>query len=123
MAYDREELAWSVVPENERPQFALYAYWLFPVLFERGQESALELPTLQVQSLAQNFSRLGYDVVSRNFTSVFQCSPLSCNSMAQSHRVNRFCLLEMEKEAFHLAREFSITEPEPGPYCVVEVWR
>jgi hypothetical protein len=26
-------------------------------------------------------------------------------------------------EAFAVARSFSVTKPEPGPYGVVEVWR
>ena len=37
--------------------------------------------------------------------------------------VNRYCFVATESEATDLARNFSVTKPEPGPYCVVEVWR
>jgi hypothetical protein len=37
--------------------------------------------------------------------------------------VNRFCLVDTERDAVEMARAFSVSQPEPGPYCVVEVWR
>lgn len=37
--------------------------------------------------------------------------------------LNRYCLVDTEDEGIELARSFCISKPEPGPYCVVEVWR
>jgi hypothetical protein len=37
--------------------------------------------------------------------------------------VNRYCLMGTVNEAVMLAERFSIEEPEPGPYYVIEVLR
>jgi len=41
--------------------------------------------------------------------------------MAGAFRANKHCLLDTLDEALRVARHFSIEEPEPGPYYVVEV--
>jgi hypothetical protein len=121
--YDTEEIAWNVVPPEARHQFDLYAYFMFPVRFDGGREEPYELPPLNVQPLPSSFVRLGYDAVSRSTGNNFECSPLSCNYMAEHVPVNRYCLVDTEQEAFELAREFSAGNCEPGPYYVVEVWK
>jgi hypothetical protein len=120
--YDTEELAWSVVRAEERHKFKLYAYFMFPVRFDGGREEPYELPALSVEPLPSSFIRLGYDAVSRSTGNDFECSPLSCNGMAEHVPVNRHCLVDTEQEAFKLAREFSAGNCETGPYYVVEVW-
>lgn len=122
-AYDTQELAWSVVPAERQTQFDLYAWRIFPVRFDHGEERALDLPALKVEPLSAHFVRLGFDAVSRSLGSCFECSPLSCNAMAGEVTVNRHCLIESEAEAFEVARDFSRAEPEPGPYYLIEVWR
>jgi hypothetical protein len=121
--FDTPELAWSVVPLPDRSAFRLYAFKMYPARFEHGQLIQIELPTLQVSPLPPSFNRLGYDIVSRSVTPMFECSPLSCNNMAEHHPVNRCCLVETEADGLRIAIEFSISEPEPGPYYLVEVWR
>lgn len=123
-AYDSPELAWSVVPAGREAEFDLYAWRIFPVRFEGGQENPVEMPALSVEPLSSAFVRLGFDAVSRrHLDSNFECSPLSCNHMAKEVAVNHYCLLETEIEGFRVACDFSRTEPEPGPYYLVEVWR
>lgn len=121
--YDTEELALSIVAPEERSEFELYAYFMFPVRFVDGRLEPFDLPALRVQPLRTSFSRLGYDAVSRTQDNEFECSPLSCNGMAQHIAVNRYCLVDTEPQAFEIARDFSIGKAEPGPYYVVEVWR
>jgi hypothetical protein len=127
--YDSPDLAWSVVPADLRGDFDLFAYHLFPVQYEEGREEnleALEWWDLAVEPMSPLFVRLGWDVVVGGSHSSFGCSPLSCNGqagLAGIPAVNRYCLLSSEQEGLHLAREFSTSKPEPGPYCVVEVWR
>jgi len=41
--------------------------------------------------------------------------------MALEVAVNRHCLVDSLEVAQELARRFSVEEPEPGPYYVVEV--
>jgi hypothetical protein len=119
--------AWAVVPEEARADFALYAYRLWPVQFEDGHEEPIDLwwePAVAL--MADSFVRLGWDAVVGGNGHSFGCSPMSCNSGADVVRcpeINRYCLVADKRAALTLARNFSITQPEPGPYCVVEVWR
>jgi hypothetical protein len=69
------------------------------------------------------FMSLGFDVVNKTVSAFFECSPLSCNGMANEVAVNRFCLVEDLVEAIALADRFSRDEPEPGPYYVLDVLR
>ncbi|MBY0589225.1 hypothetical protein K2X85_18785 [bacterium] len=74
--------------------------------------------------IANGFRILGYDVVSSSSVGLsFQHSPLSCNHMAEEIPVNRYCLIDRLENSIAVARRFSIEQPEPGTYYVVEVWR
>lgn len=117
--------AWSVVPPGDRREFHLFAYRLLPALFDEGQREPLVLPKLCVQPMDAAFVQLGYDAVSRSSDSLFECSPLSCNHLAETVAVNRYCLLADFDAAADLATFCSTTASrcEPGPYAVVEVWR
>jgi len=121
--YDTEEIAWSVVPSEEMEQFDLYAYGVYPVRFAHGEQEHYAIAVNKVRPLSRWFTAIGYDVVSRTNDTTFECSPLSCNGLATEVRTNRFCLLDTEDRAFEIARRFSKSEPEPGPYHVVQVWR
>lgn len=119
--------AWATVPAGERISAELYAYRLWPVQFDDGHEEAIDLwweP--DVAAMPATFVRLGWDAVVGGNGHSFGCSPLSCNSGADVVRcpeINRHCLVGDEQAALTLARRLSIAKPEPGPYCVVEVWR
>ena len=122
--YYSPESALGVVPEAARPEFDLYAYKLFPVVFTDGQQQPFEIPKLDVEPLPSSFECLGIDVVSRSCdSSNFEHSPLSCNYMAEHVAVTRHCLVKDMDVAFRLAAEFEAGGCEPGPYYVVEVWR
>lgn len=125
--YDNPALAWSVVSAEVRTDFELFAYRLHLVQFEEGREEPIEERwELAVEPMGDSFVRLGWDAVEGGNHCGFGCSPLSCNTRAGERgipAVNRFCLVDTEQDAIELARGFSISKPEPGPYCVVEVWR
>ena len=72
----------------------------------------------------RDFRSLGYDAVHKYLDDIlgFECSPLSCNSLAQEWPVNRYCLLDDLTTAIEAARRFSIEKPEPGMYYVAEVF-
>ena len=116
------EVARSVVPEG-KTDFQILAYALLPVRFENGKAHDLEISVVNVEPLPATFRFLGYDVVSRSSSDGFECSPLSCNSMAQEIAVNDFCLINDIELAVSAARRFSIEQPEPGDYFVVQVFR
>jgi hypothetical protein len=108
----------------EPEQFILFAYRLLPRVYINGTEKAYDIPELPLDPIPTNFVSLGFDAVSRSIADFFECSPLSCNYMAaQIAGVNRYCLMDTLEEAVILAKRFSIDEPEPGPYYVIEVLR
>ncbi len=121
--YDSPEIAWSIVPEEKRAIFDLYAYRMFPCQFVEGKQEVFEIPGLQVASLPEDFKSLGWDSVSRSMNNKFECSPLSCNYLATEIVTNEFCLLNNACLALQTAKDFSLSKPEPGPYFVLEVFR
>ncbi len=123
--YHSPSSAWQAVGQDSRRDFDLFAYRLAQVLFRDGREETIELPPLEVEPLPNYFERLGYDAAELGVGPSFGCSPLSCNGQASEERalVTRYCLVANEQEGLELARAFSLSKPEPGPYCVVEVWR
>ena len=124
--YDTEEIAWSIVGgQLESTSFEIVAYRMVPHIFDNGKAESLAIPPLGVQALPADFRFLGFDVVSRSQGVAFECSPLSCNGVAATEPVNAHCLVDDEKTARRLALAFSnqAIGCEPGPYCIVEVWR
>ena len=125
--YDTPELSWSVVPVEVRAEFELFAYRLLLVEFADGREEPMEeWYELTVDPMPRSFVRLGWDAVEGGNHVSFGCSPMSCNAgcdIVEIAKKNRYCLVSTEEEGIELARHFSICKPEPGPYCVVEVWR
>ena len=125
--YSTPELAWAAVPFKNETDYALYAYNLWTVQFEEGIETPIELWwDIESEPLTESFQRLGWDVVEGGNGKSFGCSPMSCNRgclMVHSPDMNRYCLVSSYAKALELACRFSIDKPEPGPYCVVEVWR
>lgn len=125
--YADPEQAQQATPVEEREQFAVYAYRLWTTQFELGSEELIDLWWApDAIPIPKNFSRLGWDAVVGGNEHCFGCSPLSCNcgsDLVRCPELNRYCLVSDEQAAIQLARRFSIDQPEPGPYCVVEVWR
>jgi hypothetical protein len=129
--YDGPALAWSIVPANIRSDYELFAYRLLQTQFIDGRDEPMEeWCELSIQPMPASFVRLGWDAVEGGNYQGFGCSPLTCNNQAGNFgrdasipEVNRYALAATENDGIRLARHFSITKPEPGPYAVVEVWR
>ena len=125
--FDTEEVAWSVVAE-ETATYDLYAYKLFPVVFDASGVSPLAVAATATGDLSA-FEFLGYDPVSREQDMLeFGHSPLSCNRGFEDYQVNRFCLLDDLDAAWRItdeiAREAKTKQSwEPGPYYLCEVYR
>lgn len=120
--FDSTEKAWEVVPDGST-EYAIFAWRLVPLLFTDGRSGAFAVFAPEVEPLPPTYRSLGFDVVSRSVSDFFECSPLSCNAMALEVTVNRHCLVEDLEAALVLASRFSVEEPEPGSYQVVEVLR
>lgn len=113
------------VADDAPGDYQLFAYRLLPLRFRKGQTESMEVSTPGIAPLPPDFQSLGFDVVSKSLSNGlgFECSPLSCNLMALQVAVNRHCLVDELETARELARRFSVEEPEPGPYYVIEVLR
>jgi hypothetical protein len=64
----------------------------------------------------------GYDVVSFYGGTSAECSPLSCNHMAQEIRVNEHCLFRKFDEAKLHLEKGDFKDCEPGPYRIFAVY-
>lgn len=65
---------------------------------------------------------VGYDVVSYFCQTSAECSPLSCNHLAQEVKVNEHCLLSSFNDAQSLVESGRLNNCEPGPYRIFEVY-
>ena len=65
---------------------------------------------------------LGFDVVSFDAQTAPECSPLSCNNLAESIAVNEHCLLPSFESARQLLESGTFTGSEPGPFRVFAVY-
>lgn len=120
--YDSPELAWTLVPALAEG-FEVFAYALAPVVFVAGEQKPLAVPSLAVAVRPAAYEVIGFDAVSRSVSDFFECSPLSCNHMATEISVNRYCLIDSMRDALAAAHRFSVEQPEPGAYHVIQVWR
>lgn len=114
----------SVIPTDERGRYRIFAYRLEGFFFRKGMRVGIVIPSdVRPDPIGREFVERGFDAVSRSAdTSLsFECSPLSCNYLAAELHTNEFCLFPTREAAVAAAQAFSIEQPEPGDYCVVEV--
>src|SRR5882762_11680399 len=64
----------------------------------------------------------GYDVVCFTVRTSPECSPLSCNPLAETIPVNEHCLLSSLEEAVRLIERGAFNNSEPGPYRIFAVY-
>jgi hypothetical protein len=120
--YSTIDAALAVMPQDERGEYELQAYRMLAIRWDAGRGMSIVLPTLNVEAVPASFHSVGFDAVSiQAGVAGFGCSPLSCNAMAEEIETNEHCLLPTQQLAEHTALRFSIDEPEPGPFYVIEV--
>ncbi len=64
----------------------------------------------------------GFDVVNFTAHTSPECSPLSCNSLAETIPVNQHCLLNTFEEAQDAIKQGLFENSEPGPYRIFAVY-
>jgi hypothetical protein len=74
-------------------------------------------------SIPTTKSLQGYDVVTFSTGNAPECSPLSCNVMAETLPVNRHCLFDDFEQAKALLEQGVFKDAEPGPYRLIAVYR
>ena len=122
--FNRVTDALAVLPPDQKSQFRLFAYRIYPQRFRGGARYQLVIPDdVRPDPIPQAFASLGFDSVNKSLEWVlgFECSPLSCNSMATEMETNEYCLFDSLDAAVAGAIRFSVEQPEPGDYFVIEV--
>jgi hypothetical protein len=120
--YNSVSDARAILPSGSEG-FVVFAYRILPVRFGEDSLERFDLPPLSIEPVDQSFISIGFDAISKSSSSFFECSPLSCNYMAQKIPVNRYCLVDTFAEGVSLAKRFAHEKVEPGPYYVFEVLR
>jgi len=64
----------------------------------------------------------GFDIVSFSGGTCAECSPLSCNNMASTIKVNRHCLIDTLEAAKSYLENGAFRQCEPGPYRLFAVY-
>ena len=79
-----------------------------------------DFPTMVTPPTKREFH--GYDVVSFSVGTSPECSPLSCNYLADEIKTNAHCLLESFEEAKEALEAGKFDQSEPGPYRIFAVY-
>lgn len=123
--FNRLEDSLGVIPFEQRSEYELFAYAVPEFEFENGQKIAAEIGCVDIENemSVPPFELLGFDVVESKHCNLGH-SPLTCNGQAgiYAEMLNEYCLIREENDAIRLAQKFSIEQPEPGNYIVVQVW-
>src|SRR3954462_892529 len=78
--------------------------------------------SIATRVMAPSHSRLeGFDVVTFSAGTSPECSPLSCNYLAETIAVNEYCLLNSFDEARRLLEAGTFSHSEPGPFRIFAV--
>ncbi len=105
---------------------SLFYYEVSALQFDQGRsewtifEPEASFPT-QVVVPARKVLE-GYDVVTFSVGSRAECSPLSCNALANEVEINPHCLLASLEQAQHLLKSGRFKHTEPGPYRIFAVY-
>ena len=131
-SWRHNELGWfnsiddalRVVPGGTLRQYRLFAYRVTPEVHRSGARVKFAPPAdVHPDPIPSDFVARGFDAVSKSVdgTIGFECSPLSCNYLAAELDVNEFRLFSSLDPALAGADTFSVSQPEPGDYYVVQV--
>jgi hypothetical protein len=73
-------------------------------------------------TLPPSKSLAGFDVVTFFAKNAPECSPLSCNGMAEGVTTNEHCLFMSFNEAYQSVSSGAFNQAEPGPYRIFAVY-
>ena len=123
--FNRMADAMRVIPSGQESHFRLFAYRIHPDVFTaRGRVPLIVPENVRPEPIPGEFRSLGFDCASKSMETILglECSPLSCNGMADEIGANEFCLFRGLDEAIAGAQRFATEQPEPGDYYVIEVF-
>ncbi len=124
--FDSPEIIRSVARENsiQLESTSLFYYEVYEKEFDDESWRPFELessfPTHVVAPIEKQLE--GFDVVTFWARSSPECSPLSCNSLAEELRTNEHCLFTSFEEAETNLTNGKFENCEPGPYRIFSVY-
>ena len=85
-------------------------------VFDREASFETNVQTPRVKTLE------GFDVTCFQMHNSPECSPLSCNSLAETIPTNRHCLFNTFQEAKNAIEQGLFAKSEPGPFRIIAVY-
>ena len=122
--FDSPEIILAVAREKliDVTPTTLFYYEVHELEFD-GKSWSAYAPNFAVNVIPPPSKKLeGFDVVTFFARSSPECSPLSCNSMAEEVPTNAHCLLASFEEAERLLNSGVFNNSEPGPYRIFSVY-
>jgi hypothetical protein len=122
--FDSREVILAVARENsiDLTPTTLFYYEVYEMEFD-GKNWNAYAPNFAVNVTPPARKKLeGFDVVTFFAKSPPECSPLSCNSIAEEVPTNTHCLLTSFGEAEGLLDKGVFNNSEPGPYRIFSVY-
>lgn len=124
--FDSPEIIKTIAEENaiSLDGTSLFYYEAYESELDgRSWSSVTAEPSLETHVSPPPQKRLeGFDVVTFFARNAPECSPLSCNSLAEKVPTNRHCLLQSFEEAERFLNEGVFEGGEPGPYRIFAVY-
>lgn len=109
-------------------EMQLFYYELYQLEFDEDRDDSWQ-PFKEETSfttdvlIPPNKIPMGFDVVTYTAGTSPECSPLSCNSLAEEITVNKHCLFNTFLEAKQALETGLFTNAEPGPYRIFAVYK
>ena len=122
--FDSPEVILAIAQENliDLTPTTLFYYEVHELEFD-GKSWNTFAPNFPVNVTPPARKKLeGFDVVTFFARSSPECSPLSCNSLADKIPTNAHCLLASFEEAERLLKNGVFNNSEPGPYRIFSVY-
>lgn len=118
-----EPLCELAAPQGASETFTLFYYECHDEQYDQSMHAwtAMARATARVTVTDAKVLR-GYDVVTFFQQTLPECSPLSCNGLAGTLPVNRFCLLDSFEQAVALIESAAFDNFEPGPLRIIAVY-
>ena len=108
-----EDLALFYYEAHEAQYDEEQARWI-PITPEASLPTDVEPPTARTLE--------GFDVVTWNSGAGAECSPLSCNGIAEEVPTNMHCLLPSLEAAVQAIESGKFANSEPGPFRIIAVY-
>ena len=122
--FNRVTDAVAVIPPDQRGTYRLFAYRMFPAVFRGGNRRTILVPSdVHADPIPPTFLSLGLTASTSSWSQSWALNVRRFRATPWRRRImtNQYCLFGSLDEAISGATRFSIEQPEPGDYYVVEV--